>query len=348
MQTSRMNDQRPHATTPLPVKTCSMHTGGHCAAMISKKPSILLSSCSSFFPFHYTSPQSCTSCKRHTRSPLQSSSHTRSYAGAAVPPVSDPSSHSSPLPSSQCDEGDLNWPEPIRPHQTPTPYQILSLRRGDRYSKQRFYALVKLYHPDRCHPSSPVSQLPHTLRIERYRLLIAAHTILSDDEKRQAYDLWGHGWTGHKHSPSSHTPDGWGPARKEWPPGHDPMMNASWEDWERWYRREYNGEQYDNRDPYMKNSAFIAIVLSLVSVGLVMQGTRANMMSMNYMEQQEKIHKAASMELAKSKRATMTGDREERIRSFLEHREAVLAGEDAYQRILPHPETCAADTVRKQ
>jgi curved DNA-binding protein CbpA len=318
--------------------------------MLSKKSSILLSSYSGFAPFHYPSPQSCTSSKRPARSPLQICSQIRSYpAAAAAQPASDPSDRPSPLSSPQCDESDLHWPEPVQPHQTPTPYQILSLRRGDRYSKRRFYALVKLYHPDRCHPSSPVSKLPHTLRIERYRLLIAAHTILSDDEKRRAYDLWGHGWTGHKHNPSSRSPEGWTPTRKDWPPGHDPMMNASWEDWERWYRREYNGQQYDNnRDPYMKNSAFIAIVLSLVSVGLVMQGTRANMMSINYMEQQEKIHKAASMELAKSKRATMTGDREERIRTFLEHREAILAGEDAYQRILPHPETCAPDTVRKR
>ncbi|KAF2787344.1 hypothetical protein K505DRAFT_329749 [Melanomma pulvis-pyrius CBS 109.77] len=307
--------------------------------MLSRKPALLLTSYSAFSPFYYApAPQPCTSC-RHPRSPLQSPSQTpaRAYAQPAA------------LPSSQGREADLKWPEPIQPHQTPTPYQILSLRHGDVYSKQRFYFLVKLYHPDRCHPSSPVSQLPHALRIERYRLLIAAHAILSDDAKRRAYDLWGHGWAGHGRSPSPRSPHKWPPERKAWPPGHDPMMNATWEDWERWYRREHNGPHGDSpRDMYMTNFAFVSIVLSLVSIGLVMQGTRANMMSSSYMEQQEKVHKAASMELARSKRASMTGDREERIRTFLEHREAVLAGEDAYQRMLPPSETCAPDTVRKQ
>ena len=127
------------------------------------------------------------------------------------------------------------------------------------------------------------------------------------------------------------------------------MMNATWEDWERWYQQEYNGPQREaSRDLYMNNFAFISLLLSLVSVGLVLQGTRANMMSSSYMEQQEKIHKAASMELARSKRATLTGgDRDERIRNFLEHREAVLSADEAYHRFPPSPEVCAPDTVRK-
>ncbi|KAF2704248.1 hypothetical protein K504DRAFT_462819 [Pleomassaria siparia CBS 279.74] len=331
--------------------------------MLFRNPSIPLSSYSGLLPLSYTSsphPQkSCTSCRPSPSlsPPLQSPSHSYSYSYSysysqsfQARTYAQAAAHPPPRPSEQCRDSDLDWPDPLLPHHTPTPYQILSLRRGEKYSKLRFYELVKLYHPDRCHSSSPVSQLPLALRVERYRLLVSAHTILSDDEKRRAYDLWGTGWTGHNKPPTSHTTtESWAPVRREWPPGHDPMMNASWQDWERWYKREYSGQREEApHDLYMDNFAFVSIVLSLVSVGLVLQGTRANMMSSNYMEQQERLHKAASMDLARAKRATMTSDREERIKSFLEHREAILAGDDAYQRLLPHPETCAPDTVRKQ
>ncbi|KAF2174875.1 hypothetical protein K469DRAFT_704060 [Zopfia rhizophila CBS 207.26] len=236
----------------------------------------------------------------------------------------------------------------MQPHQTPTPYQILSTSRGEAYTKHRFYSLVKLYHPDRCHPSSPVAHLPHAVRLERYRLLIAAHSILSDPSRRQAYDLWGHGWAGHSGTPSAYSPYKPSHERRSWPPGHDPMKNATWEDWERWYDQEY-GRQKDEEERvvYLSNFGFMSIIFVLVTLGGVMQGTRANMFSSSVMEHRDKMHKEASMELRRSKQAT-TGDRNERIQTFLRHREAVHAGEDAYQRILPTPETCSPDTVRKQ
>jgi hypothetical protein len=99
----------------------------------------------------------------------------------------------------------------------------------------------------------------------------------------------------------------------------------------------------------MSNVAFISLVFALVTLGGIIQGTRANMLSSSYMEQRDKVHREASIDLQRSKHATISGgDRNERIRTFLEHREAVLAGEDAYQRILPPADTCAPDTVRKQ
>ncbi|KAF2242110.1 hypothetical protein BU26DRAFT_439628 [Trematosphaeria pertusa] len=309
--------------------------------MLSKKPSVLLWSCASQ-PSLCCSPSlapahGCTTSCRHPLSHLQSphQTQTRSYA-----------QHASS--SAHCDEPDLGWPAPIHPHRTPTPYQILSCGRGEAYTKHRFYSLVKLYHPDRCSPSSPVAHLPHAVRLERYRLLVAAHTILSDDAKRRAYDAWGHGWAGHHQSPSHHphhSPYAWAPEQRHWPPGHDPAHNATWEDWERWYQRE-NGE--DPRDMYMSNFAFVSLVFALVTLGGVMQGTRANMLSSTVMEHRDKMHREASVELARSKRATMTGDRNERIKTFLEHREAVLAGEDAYQRLLPPTENRAPDTIRKR
>ncbi|PSN62655.1 hypothetical protein BS50DRAFT_577566 [Corynespora cassiicola Philippines] len=270
----------------------------------------------------------------------QSKSRCRTYAQHAPSNREAVNANSSLHP-------DLSWPVPVHPHTTPTPYQILACQKGTAYTKHRFVALVKLYHPDRCHPSSPVAQLPHAVRLERYRLLVAAHTILADDAKRRAYDLWGAGWTGHHHAPAAQTSHEWS-ERRTWPSGHDPMMNATWEDWERWYRREYGGDQADDsRAVHMSNFAFVSLVFALVSLGGIMQGTRANMFSTSVMEHRDRIHREASMELARSKRATISGDRSERIRTFVEHREATMAGEDAYQRMLPHPETCAPDTVRK-
>lgn len=239
----------------------------------------------------------------------------------------------------------MTWPDAVPPHRAPTPYQILHCKRGQAYTKHRFYALVKLYHPDRSDASSPVAHLPRALRLERYRLLVAAHTILSDEAKRKAYDAWGLGWSGHHHvpSPSHPHPHPWGSEQRQWT--HDPSQNATWEDWERWYQRESGTEA--PRDLYMSNFAFVSLVFAIVTLGGIMQGTRANMFGSSVMEHRERIHKEASLELARSKRATMSGDRNERIRTFLEHRDATLAGEDAYHRLLPPADTCAPDTVRK-
>ncbi|KAF2259984.1 hypothetical protein CC78DRAFT_536721 [Lojkania enalia] len=300
--------------------------------MLSKKPAILLSAYSGLPPFSSGTSQSCASCRHPHISPPR---HTRHYA--------QHTSQSHP----HSEEADLTWPEPIHPHKSPTPYQILSIRPGEVYTKHRFYNLAKLYHPDRCHPSSPIAHLPNAVRLERYRLLVAAHAILSDDAKRRAYDLWGHGWAGHHQGALSHSAERTH-ERRDWRSGHDPMYNATWEDWEHWYGREYGTQQEDARTIHMSNFGFMSIVLALVSIGGVMQGTRANTFSTTVMEHRDKMHEEASRELARSKRATMSGDRNERIKTFVEHREANMTGEDAYQRVLPPSEICIPDTVRRQ
>jgi hypothetical protein len=299
--------------------------------MLSRKSAALFSSYTSISPLCYSppTPGCSTSCRPHAL--------TRTYAQHA----------SSSSSSSHCGDADLSWPDPVHPHKTPTPYQILHCKRGDAYTKHRFYSLVKLYHPDRCDTLSPIAHLPRTTRLERYRLLVAAHTLLADDAKRRAYDAWGHGWTGHHQTPSQTSADHWAPEQRHWPDGHDPIHNATWEDWERWYRRE-SGSTGEPRDMYMTNLAFVALVFSIVSLGGIVQGTRANTLTTSVMEHRDKMHKQASLELARSKHATMASDRDERIRTFLEHREAVNSGEHAYQRLLPPAETCAPDTaVRK-
>jgi hypothetical protein len=232
----------------------------------------------------------------------------------------------------------------VPPNLTPTPYEILAIRQGDPYTKHRFLSLAKLYHPDRGHASSPVAHVPHAERLERYRLVIAAHGILSDDSKRRAYDMWGLGWIErHRGSIPQY------PSRETWAADDDPIHNATWEDWERWHRRnDPKRATEDERTVYMSNFGFMSMIFLVISMGGIVQGTRANLMTSSIMDQREKTHKEASLELARSKRATMmTGDRDERVRTFLEHREANIAGEPAYQRLLPPADNCSPDSVRR-
>ena len=101
---------------------------------------------------------------------------------------------------------DLRWPAVS----VPSPYQIFHISPRDAYSKHRFYALVKIYHPDRSHHShihSHIHSLPGAVKMERYRLIVAANDILSNPDKRKAYDRTGAGWNGfmeHGHHPSQY------------------------------------------------------------------------------------------------------------------------------------------------
>lgn len=302
--------------------------------MVSKKPAILLSYTGIFNLFN--PPQSSTSCR--CRPPVSRrpppTRQSRNYANL----IDDAAPHG-------IDEADPTWPDPIHPHTTPTPYQILSLRKDEPYTKQRFYALVKLYHPDRCHPTSPITALPRSTRLERYRLLVAAHTLLSDPAKRRAYDQHGHGWAG---SSNTHLPPS-SSHRTSWPPGHDPMANATWEDWERWYARDADPPRASSTTPaFASNAAFVSLILALAALGGVGRATQASAFAGTALEQADKVHEEASRELMRARRATGAApDRVERVQTFLEHRGAVRAAEDAYQRLLPVSRRCAAEEVRE-
>ncbi|KAL1594931.1 J domain-containing protein 1 [Nothophoma quercina] len=300
--------------------------------MLPKKSPILLSSYGhAFTPLystHIPPPHSC----RHT-SPASHTTPRRTYATHA----------------SENEADLLSWPEPIRPHTTPTPYQILNCKKGDAYKKTRYYALVKLYHPDRCHPGSSTYTLPLAVRLERYRMLVAAHDILSDTEKRKAYDAWGAGWAGHHHAPGSssstrHAYD-WEYDRKRW--ASDPRANATWEDWERWYGENDPEHQGKERAIQMSNFTFMSLLFAFVTIGGVMQGTRFSGFHNSVVERRDQVHREASSVYQRSRHATMSGDRDERIRTFLEHREANLAGEESYHRLLPPSENCAPNEVRR-
>ncbi|RMZ70538.1 J domain-containing 1 [Pyrenophora seminiperda CCB06] len=242
----------------------------------------------------------------------------------------------------------LRWPDAHSPHKTPTPYQILRCRRGDAYSKHRFYALVKLYHPDAGHASPAIAQLPLHVRLERYRLVVTAHDILSDREKRKAYDAWGHGWAGYHTTPVTPHHNDWDYDPRRWTT--DPRSNATWEDWERWHQENDGTHSADDQTLQMSNFTFMSLIFAFIGIGAVVQGTRFSTFTNSAIERRDQIHREASVEYSRSRNATLSAgsDRDARIRTFLEHRDSTILGEQSYQRLLPPADACSSDQVRRQ
>lgn len=181
----------------------------------------------------------------------------------------------------------LIWPESTPATAIPTPYQIFHLDKTAVYSKKHFYELVKLYHPDR-HISEPNlsndTSISRDVRIERYRLVVAAHKILSDPVKRSAYDKYGSGWGEHMEISRPENVSnyhyhyyyyGYGYRsryRARWSSFYaddSPMKNATWEDWERWYQR-HNREKRRS-SAHFSHESFLFMAVALASLVGVLQ-----------------------------------------------------------------------------
>lgn len=207
-----------------------------------------------------------------------------------------------------------DWPS--GPH--PTPYQIFDQKRDAPYSKARFYTLVKFYHPDRhTQPGAADSSLSHAVRLERYRLVVAANQILSDPARKRAYDLYGAGW-GSKLSMDN---SAYRNAEKSWrnEPGN-PSMNATWEDWERWYG-ERDGEKSKQRTVFMSNEMFVVVICAFVVAGSMGQAKRANKSTMGLVEMHDQKHEAISHDIRRRQTEQYGLSRHERVESFLRQRE---------------------------
>lgn len=188
--------------------------------MILKKQGLLCSSFATLQHSQYSTTKSSTSCRHPPyQTSLQHPQQQRWYA------------HVSDGQKPQKEEQETPWPEPIPPLQHPTPYQVLGVQKHEAYCKTAFLKLVKTYHPDRTQHDllcpHHIRGVPPHVRLERYRLIIAAHTLLSDPSRKSEYDRYGTGWTG---NPSA---DNQVYDRPRWKPGESPMNNATWEDWER-------------------------------------------------------------------------------------------------------------------
>lgn len=227
-------------------------------------------------------------------------SFTRCYTSASRPPQNSPSSGLA----------GYTWPTSLHP----TPYEVLAQPKDARYNKALFYQLVKIYHPDRNHTATD-SSIPHSVRLERYRLVVAANEILSDNARRRAYDLYGAGWHGNRTLQSLHRE-----ADRSWrnEPGN-PSRNATWEDWERW-RRERNGEKPPQTPVFMSNALFVIVLCSFVVVGSFGQARRASAHTLDIVEMRDQKHAAISHDMRRRQAEKAPLNRHERVESFLQQR----------------------------
>jgi curved DNA-binding protein CbpA len=149
------------------------------------------------------------------------------------------------------------------------------------YSKHKFYELVKIYHPDRTGIGASEG-ITHVERLERYRLVVQAHEILSDPVKRRAFDSSGAGW-GASRSATRHSRGFTNSEGKSYGYGPDDdssiFQNGTWEDWERWYRRHDNPNKQAYSGIYLHPNAFASFVILLAVLTGVLQATRAGQFS---------------------------------------------------------------------
>lgn len=247
---------------------------------------------------------------------------------------------------SRHDKGSHCWPEVTSAGAIPTPYQIFSQKKGSKYSKLRFYELVKLYHPDR-HDHVVDDGLSYSTKLERYRLVVAANDILSDPIKRSAYDRYGAGWNDFVGSDVSHGQAGTSTkygtyTNRGWKAGpNSPMHNATWEDWERWYQRDAGGPQ---KETFSSNSVFVSLIMVFAAIGFVGQVRRVDSHTLTALEQSDALHITVSEDLRRRRQETnaANSNRDERIRSFLNQRgpkEHEWAGskDQVPTRLLPPP-----------
>ena len=279
------------------------------------KPSIIISSYSRSFALCNLQPTICCSDPQHRQNPAR-------REVIRQPPRRGYATAREQIPK----QDEIQWPKTKSATATPTPYQIFQQKNSAPYSKRRFYELVKLYHPDKhCHDEdgSRMGTLSYAVKIERYRLVVAANEILSDPVKRRAYDEYGAGWNGRSDIHSGRQE--WGSyANGNWSGFHEnsTARNATWEDWENWYQRNEKGERVPQKPLYFSNEGFLSLVALIACLGGIGQATRISDQEISYLKRMEAIHTDCSHEKQRRmEEAQGYGIRDERVRNFLRARE---------------------------
>ena len=313
-----------------------------------KRPSLLYSSYSNVHCFYCHNTNSTTTSTTYTPP-----SPTRKFKPRS-PQRQCYATVNSNRPN-QDDANDLPWPELPNPRTLPTPYQIFSIKKGTPYSKRRFYELAKIYHPDRNGHGkghSSINHLSGSVKMERYRLIVTAHEILSDPAKRRAYDASGAGWNGiPEHGvPKQHWPSPKGNRWTGFDTNDSPFNNATWEDWERWHQRSKGKPQ----PVYFSNGGFLMLVFAVMMFAGFGQSVRLGNYADTFKRQVEIAHDDASKALRKHKtESSSLGNQDQRLQKFLMARDPHGYGitdpkEQSYRKLLPDPEVCMSEGIQQQ
>ncbi|EEH19984.1 hypothetical protein PABG_02243 [Paracoccidioides brasiliensis Pb03] len=247
-------------------------------------------------------------------------------------------------------EHDMSWPS----SPTFTPYDIFKLSKAEPYSKRRYYDLVKVYHPDRNSNDHPLCKnLPESMRLHRYRLIVAAHEILSDPVKREAYDRYGFGW----HQRSELFAENM--AKKldvrygrSTDVDDSIYRNATWEDWERWYRRH---DQNQSQASTVSHSTFASFLVLLVLFGGLGRAVSIGNFPGSVEERVREVDKKCVKFLHGRRQQTIAemNSLDARLQSFLIRRDPSGYGlkedeEETYQKVFsPHKSSSALDIIDK-
>lgn len=239
------------------------------------------------------------------------------------PPSSPPSAANRgvllphPFPSQPCRlyataqnkfNDDLSWPAT-----TPfTPYDIFKQKPNAPYSKARFYDLVKIYHPDRpCNGHPLCKDISPEVRLHRYRLIVAAHEILSDPAKREAYDRFGAGWNYRTGAVHANTPPSWMRSNPVY-------TNATWEDSER-FRNRHNGKQQTVVD----HRTFAKLIILLALFGGAIQLSMIGRYNTGYEQRIRDVNEKSARFLTRRRGETVDqpSSSEARVKQFLIRRD---------------------------
>ncbi|KAL3477572.1 hypothetical protein BJX99DRAFT_246139 [Aspergillus californicus] len=183
---------------------------------------------------------------------------------------------------------DIPWPS----SPSFTPYDVVGQSRSAPYSKHRFYELVKVYHPDRpCNGHPLCKDISPEVRLQRYRIVVTAHEILSDPIRRAAYDHTGTGWN--FNSVATH------PRPPAWTGGDPLYANATWEDWERWYNR-----GAPKQETVVDHRTFVTFVVLMFFLGAAVQASWFTRVSTGYEDRLKDLNEQSMRFLNERRKST--------------------------------------------
>ncbi|GAB0136844.1 hypothetical protein EsDP_00005132 [Epichloe bromicola] len=201
-----------------------------------------------------------------------------------------------------------SWPKSPEP----TPYEILGIERGAEYNKANFNRLVKLYHPDLSgsrHVTGP-GHLSQAVRLDRYRLVIAAHNLLSDPHKRRLYD-------------ESHNP-GWMYPSPFTSDARTRTNRYTWSRSERILRRDGPISPLRQRPLYTSNAAFAMLLVALSILAAVLQMKRVVSKTRRDSRRLQMFVSEALQEEIQAWASVLQGQsRDDRVLAFLARRHGV-------------------------